>query len=466
MDYLRKMTKKNIKNRELSSFRDPAGYIYYENNNVIRRVNKEYFPQYEHLMTSGLYEELVKNGYLINHEEIEKKQDYLLLKVKKVPFISYPYEWCYDELKDAALLTLKIQEIALKYNMILKDASAYNIQFLNGQAIFIDTLSFDFYEEGMPWGAYGQFVRHFMAPMLLNTYVDERCSNLLKNYIDGFPIDLVNNLLKNRGGFTAKMHIKWHSQSIDKNNNNAKAMKKMNISKTSIINMNSMMQRQINKLHRKNTNTEWDNYYQVTNYCESSDNSKVKLVKEFLSKISFNKDSLLYDLGSNDGKYSRIAQEYCSNIISFDIDNNCVNRNYLNGKNEENSHILPLILDLNNPSSAIGFGCEERKSINERGPATCVMALALIHHIVISNNVPFSSAANWLTKLGQYLIIEFVPKEDSQVEKLLKTRRDIFDEYNQKKFEEIFSQYYKIIQKEHIKNSQRILYLLQVISND
>jgi len=448
--------------REISSFRDPAGYIYYEDNKVIRRVNKEYFKQYEHLMTSGLYDELVEKGYLIKHREIDGNKEYKLLEVEKVPFISYPYEWCYDEVKDAAILTLNIQEIALKYNMILKDASSYNVQFIGGKAIFIDTLSFDFYEEGMPWGAYGQFVRHFMAPLLLNTYVDERCSSLLRNYIDGFPLDLVNNLLKNRGGFTARMHIKWHNKSIDKNNDVSDGVKKVNISKISIINMNQMMLRQISKLRRKVTDTEWDNYYNVTNYDEVSDKCKIKLVKEYLEEIDFNNESLVYDLGANDGKYSRIANERCQNVVSFDIDTNCVNRNYLIERDKERSGILPLLLDINNPSGGIGFGCTERKSINDRGRVDCLMALALIHHIVISNNVPFESVARWFIKLSKYLIIEFVPKEDKQVLKLLKTRRDIFSEYDQESFERIFSKYYKIVKKDNIKNSKRVLYLMQV----
>ena len=158
-----------------------------------------------------------------------------------------------------------------------------------------------------------------MAPMLLNTYVDERCSGLLRNYIDGFPLDLVDNMLKKRGGFTAKMHIRWHSKSIDKNNNSNKEIKKVNISKTSIINMNSMMLRQIEKLKRKHRITEWDNYYQLTNYDDIADKCKIELVKKYLEMINFSKKSVLFDLGANDGKYSQIASSYCNNIISFDI---------------------------------------------------------------------------------------------------------------------------------------------------
>ena len=174
-------------NKETSSFRDPSGYIYYENNTVYRKINKHYFDKYDYLMTSGLYDELIKQNLLIEHEEVKRTDEYIIIKPVQLPFISYPYEWCFEQIKDASITTLKIQNISLKYNMTLKDATAYNIQFYQGKPIFIDTLSFDFYKEGEPWGAYVQFTRHFMAPLLLTTYVDENLNCLLRNYIDGIP---------------------------------------------------------------------------------------------------------------------------------------------------------------------------------------------------------------------------------------------------------------------------------------
>ena len=130
-----------------ASFRDPSGYVYQEDGDIYRKIYPSYFKQYDYFMSSGLYDELVDQCFLIPHEEIQRTHDFIVLKVSKIPFISYPYEWCFDQLKDAALLTLKIQRICLKYQMVLKDASAYNVQFYRGRAIFIDTMSFDFYEE-------------------------------------------------------------------------------------------------------------------------------------------------------------------------------------------------------------------------------------------------------------------------------------------------------------------------------
>lgn len=455
-----------MENKEFSSFRDPAGYVYYEGDKIYRKINRCYFDQYNYFMCSGLYDELVENGYLIRHREIEKNHDYIIIEAERIPFISYPYEWCFEELKDAAMLTLNIQKIALKYDMTLKDASGYNVQFLRGKVIFIDTLSFDFYKEGSPWGAYGQFCRHFMAPLILMRYVDENLNCLLKNYIDGIPIDFANHILNGRGGFTAKQHIKWHSKAISKNNDKVRDGKALKVSKNSIENMIDMMIRQVGKLKRKKLISEWDTYYDNTNYGKISDESKIKLIRKCLKIINFSDNDILWDLAGNDGKYSRIASSFVENVVSFDVDLNVVNRSYSVVKENEETRILPLLFDVTNPSPAIGFGCSERQSLMGRGPVKCVMALAFIHHISISNNVGFDKVAAWFSKLGEYLIIEFVPKEDSQVQKLLKTREDIFDRYTQDDFEECFLKYYEIMSRNCIRESKRVIYLMRSINKN
>lgn len=453
-----------MENREKASFRDPAGFIYYKDDAVYRRINKCYFRQYRHLMNSGLYDELIRLGYLIKHRQVIENDNYIVLEVEKVPFISYPYEWCFCELKDAALLTLNIQLIALKYGMILKDASAYNVQFVGKKAIFIDTLSFDFYEDNSPWGAYGQFCRHFMAPLLLMRYVDESLVCLLSNYIDGIPIDVAKKILKNRGGITAFEHIMLHSYSINKNCDRHE-VHNMSVSRSSLNNMIKMIIRQVEKLSRNKIDSEWNCYYENTNYNINADESKLNIVSKYLQSIKFSKKDVIFDFGANDGKYSKLAQKTSAYVVAFDIDHNVVNRNYLDS-NGVNGSMLPLLLDLVNPSSSIGFANEERKSLSERGSIKCIMALAIIHHICISNNVSFLEFARWLSKLGRYLIIEFVPKEDSQVCKLLTTRKDIFNEYDDKHFEKEFNKYFKILQKEEIVDSKRIIYLMEVDNNE
>lgn len=456
------MQKKINNNCEYSSFRDPSGYVFYEDGKVFRRINECYIELYDLLMTSGLYDELVNLGMLVKHKEIKREKDFILLEVEKIPFISYPYEWCFDEYRDAAILTLKINLVALKYNMILKDASAYNVQFLNGKPIFIDTLSFDKYDEGKPWGAYGQFTRHFLAPLLLMNNIDERLNSLMKNFIDGIPLDLTASMLKKRGGMITKQHIIWQNKAIQKHQNDGKNnnISNVNISKKSLESINIMMQNQISTMSRKKVQTEWDTYYDNTNYTSNADISKQKIVEKFLYKIKNTKKDIAIDLGANDGKYSRLISEKFLEVLSMDIDYNSVNRNYINSNG---NNILPLVFDFNNPSPAIGFACQERESLIDRSKAKLVLALALIHHIAISNNVPFNKIALWLSELTEYLIIEFVPKEDSQVQILLRTRNDIFNNYTIEEFENDFAIYFEVLDKEKIDDSERVIYLMKRI---
>lgn len=447
-------------NKDFASFRDPAGFIFYENNKIYRQINKVYFKEYNHLIKSGLYSELISDNYLITHTEKEKNRDRIILEVEKIPFISYPYEWSFSALQNAALLTIKINQIALKYGMILKDASAFNIQFKNSKPILIDTLSFSFYKDGDPWFGYGQFTRHFIAPLLLMKYVDGHLNSLLRNYIDGIPVDIANNILKKRGGLVAKQHIKWQAKMIAKHNNDAlkKQNNKINLGKNYVKNILGMLYRQIISLNIDKYNTEWETYYEHTNYSDVSQKEKIKLIEKYISKINLNNDDLVYDFGANDGYYSHLIKK--GNIICFDVDMGATNKNYEQSY-QNNENILPLICDFTNPTPALGFALEERKTIEQRGQAKIILALALIHHLAISNNLPFNKIANWLEKFGKYLIIEFIPKEDSQVQILLTTREDIFPDYNQENFEKEFTQYYNIIEKHTINGSQRSIYLME-----
>ena len=202
-----------------ASFRDPSGFLFTRDGVLYRQVNQVYAEDYRKLMDSGLYAKLVKAGLLIPHTEVDiepanKKLAFKVLCPEYVPFISYPYEWSFGQLKDAALATLSIQKRALKAGMVLKDASAYNIQFQRGKPTLIDTLSFEIYQEGEPWVAYRQFCQHFLAPLALMAYQDVRLSQLLRVYIDGIPLDLASELLpaRTRWNLGLATHIHLHAR--------------------------------------------------------------------------------------------------------------------------------------------------------------------------------------------------------------------------------------------------------------
>jgi hypothetical protein len=451
-----------MENREPSSFRDPSGMVFEKEGRIYRRINAVYMPCYERLMNSGLYTELTKDGYLIAHKEIEFQDcGAKIIQPEEIPFISYPYEWCFEQYRDAALLTLQIQRLAMRHDMLLKDASAYNVQFKNGKTVFIDTLSFEMYDEG-PWPAYGQFCRHFFAPLLLMSCVDTRLGKMTQNYIDGIPIDLAALLLHGKGGFAAWQHIRLHAASIKRfsgsetvyknNGNTPKITKKM---LEAII---DGLIRSVEKMKIREESTEWGDYYQATNYTSGAAEQKAEIVDEFLRKIAPFKT--VWDMGANDGRYSRLALKYDADVAAFDIDHKAVSHNYLTARKNGES-LLPLLLDINAPSPAIGFANAERKTITGRRLPDLTLMLALIHHMVISNNLPLEMIASYIASFTSFLIIEFVPKSDSQVQRLLKTRIDIFNDYTQDHFETAFSAYFTMLGCRHIENTERTLYLFQ-----
>jgi ribosomal protein L11 methylase PrmA len=454
------------KTKEASSFRDPSGSIYYQGSKVYRQVNKIYKDNLDLLFKSGLYDLLVKNEYLLFHKKILKKipksaNAYAVFETIKLPFISYPYEWSFSQLKDAALLTLNIQSEALKKGMSLKDASAYNIQFYQGKPIFIDFLSFEKYQEGSPWVAYKQFCQHFLSPLLLMSKVDIRLQSLLRTNIDGIPLDLASKLLPKKSYLALSIlsHIHFHSRQQKKYEGYHQNIKnKYSISKFALEGIVNSLKSSISNIDYKDAKTEWGEYYTFTNYSNQAFKNKKQLIKKYLNKV---KPKTVLDLGANNGEFSRLASDKGIFTISADIDPVAVEKNYQIVKKKKEKNILPLLLDITNPSPSIGWANSERSSITNRGEADLIMALALIHHLAISNNLPFEKISEYLSKLTKYLIIEFVPKEDSQVQKLLSSRDDIFDKYTKKDFEKSFSKKFKLIKKESVKGSLRTLYLME-----
>lgn len=454
-----------------SSFRDPSGFVFKRDGVIFRQIHKSYEAQYEHLMLSGLYDQLVSRKLLVPHEEVAGQglsieNVYKIIKPQQIPYVSYPYEWCFSQLKDAALCTIEIQKLAIDYGMVLKDASAYNVQFIGSQCIFIDSLSFDFYSEGEPWVAYKQFCQHFVAPLSLMSKKDFRLSQLLRIYIDGLPLDLVSRLLPKTSwlNYSLLTHIHLHSKTQQAFANVAASEKpKINSRKISKFSYKALMESigsciQNQKL--KSSDTEWGEYYSDTNYIEDSMRNKEKMVLEFLRAIP-TRTSILHDLGSNNGHFSRVAAEAGFHVISQDIDPIAVEKNYRQAKSDGVNNILPLLQDLTNPSNDMGWALTERDSFLRRCEGVAVMALALIHHLAISNNVPLSKQSEFFATFADHLLIEFVPKEDSQVRRLLATRKDIFTEYSEAGFERAFKARFNILRKESIEGSHRKLYLLE-----
>lgn len=449
-----------------SSFRDPSGIVYFEDGVPCRKVNLCYKDNYDFLYNSGLYDELISSGLLIPHIEIKsgEEQFYKIIKPEIIPFISYPYEWCFSQLKEAALLTLKIQKLALRRNMSLKDCSAYNIQFVGPRPVFIDTLSFEKYVQNTPWVAYRQFCQHFIAPLALMGFVDVRLNHLLKSYIDGLPLDMVSSLLpfSSRFDINLFLHIHMHAKAQKYGarstslNNNAEGGK---FSLSSFYGLIDSLELLIRGIKWNRSKTRWSSYYiEQESYTPEAVSHKKQIVDKFIDKV---RPRTTWDLGANTGMFSRIAASKGIYTISCDFDPVCVENNHLALLNSKETNILPLLLDVSNLSPGIGWENRERMSFIERGPADLVMGLALIHHLAISNNLPFNKISDFFKSICNTLIIEFVPKDDKMVQRLLNRRVDIFKNYSQEYFEKEFVKDFTINEAIKINGSQRTLYLMR-----
>jgi ribosomal protein L11 methylase PrmA len=448
-----------------ASFRDPSGFIFTHEGVLYRQVQNSYSQHFDFLIQSGLYENLVSARFLLSHEEVplsiaQTNSAYKILKPEFVPFISYPYEWSFSQLKDAAIVTLEVQKLALKKGMVLKDSSSFNIQFVRGKPILIDTLSFERYEEGTPWIAYRQFCQHFLAPLALMSKKDVRLSQIFKIYIDGIPLDLASELLPFGTRLIPSLvtHIHFHAKSQKRYADKPIDKKNYRISLFQLRALIDSLESAIHSFEWKPEGTEWGSYYESTNYSQAANDQKKSIVESYLKATGAR---TLWDLGANTGVFSRIASDSGIETISFDVDPAAVEKNYREVKTRKETNLLPLLNDLTNPSPGIGFENKERMSLEERGPAEAAFALALIHHLAISNNLPLQRIAEYFSRLSKWLIIEFVPKNDSQVQRLLATREDIFPDYVQSVFEKEFSEYFDIRQSSKIIDSERTLYLMQ-----
>jgi hypothetical protein len=458
--------KRNPSNGNIpSSFRDPSGFVFYRDGALFRQVNAVYRDTYDRLMQSGLYETLAERGLLVSHREVDIPPDrpesvYKVIQPERIPFISYPYEWCFTQLKRAALATLEIQKTALGFGMSLKDASAYNIQFRNGKPVLIDTLSFEAYREGQPWVAYRQFCQHFLAPLALMSQTHIGLNKLLRLYIDGIPLDLASALLpfRSRFSFPLLTHLHLHARSQRYFSDKPVSVRRYRMQRLSFLGVINSLEAAVRKLKWRPKGTEWADYYHDTNYSRDAFEHKKQIVGEFLDIIH---PESAWDLGANIGVFSRIAAAKGIQTLSFDGDPSAVEENYQACIRNDEAYMLPLLLDLANPSPGIGWQNQERMTLIDRGPADVVLALALIHHLVISNNLPFAMVADFLSRICRFLIIEYVPKTDSQVARLLATREDIFPDYTAQAFEGEFSRYFTIQKVVPVRDSERVLYLME-----
>ena len=440
-----------------SSWRDPSGFVFEKQQEVFRQVNQVYREDFD-LFQATLYDELVNSGKLIPHTIISENltghaEWYLTIKPEKIPFISFPYEWSFDMLRDAALLTLSINRVAMSKGMILKDATPYNVQWYKGRMIFIDSLSFEKYDASQPWIAYRQFCESFLAPLLLAHYSGNECSRLLLAYPNGIPLELASKLLPRSTRFSLHVYLHMHLHASISQKKKQDNFKKIHFTRAKLERLITSLEILIKKLKTPARSTNWTSYYEEASQRNEYLEEKSRILKEYSDLVS---PKTVVDLGANKGEFAKLFADQKIHTIASDADAYCVNSMYL----EKKEFLQPVLLDLTTPTPSIGVNNEERASFTRRVNADLVLALALIHHLSIGNNIPFEKAADFFHSAGKALIIEFVPKTDEKIAVMLTGKKDIYSWYTQDEFESAFTKFYRIEKKQNIASSGRTLYLM------
>lgn len=456
---------------EKASFRDRRARVYRHEGEIYRCLDATAWQQWLKLKETVFFAQLSQDGSIPKTTEVDLADlDFLVepgvwagaLRHEIIPVISYPYEWSFGRLKDAALFHLQLLEQALDEGWILKDSSAYNIQWHGGRAIFIDIPSFEPLQPGEPWVGYKQFCEMFLNPLILSAYKGVRFQQWMRGRVDGIETREMAGLMSFWDNFRSGVlgHITLHAKL-------QRSMEGSQVSKSSIqkagfnpeiirANLRGLA-KTIFRLESQSLPTHWLDYAKTHSYSETEYQQK----KHFIEQVcSAQKHATVWDMGCNTGDFSRIAAAHGAYVIAMDADESAVEALYQRSKREGDQRIISLVMNLADPSPALGWRGQERMPLPQRGAPDLVLALALIHHMVFSANVPPRDFVQWLAELGGAVVLEFVAKEDEMVQTLLKNKEDLHPDYNQGQFEAYLGQFFEIRHTHVLKGNLRKLYHL------
>jgi hypothetical protein len=452
---------------EPGSFRDPESRVFYSGDQVYRALSKEGLEDFEALAATGLLddervvgteraEDVASLRGLLVHEPAA------VLRHERIPFVSYPYEWPFSMLKDAALVQLDLLLAALEKDLVLKDSTPYNVQFKGGRAVFVDIGSFERLRDGEPWVGYRQFCMLYLYPLLLQAVKEVPFHPWMRGSIDGITPSQMRSLMSFRDRFrkglftNVFLHAKLEQRYADRGGEVKSEVKRAGFKKELIVANVRKMRKLVDRLTWDPPEGVWVAYGERNSYTDDDAKRKDEFVREVATSREW---PLVWDIGANNGRYSRIAAEGARTVVALDSDQGPVELLYRTLRDEGEERILPLTMNLADPSPGLGWRGLERKSMPERGKPDLVLALALIHHVAISANVPVKEFVDWLASLGSALVIEFPTREDPMVKKLLAPKRDgLHPDYELGFFERCLNEAFEVDHSERLESGTRVLY--------
>jgi hypothetical protein len=456
---------------EAGSFRDPESRVFYADGAVYRALSKDGLEDFEALAGSSLFERAIDDGRLVRTERVEDpsslpaplvKERAGALRHERIPFVSYPYEWPFSMLKDAALLQLDLLAEALVEDLVLKDSSPYNVQFRGGKAVFVDVGSFE-KRRPEPWVGYRQFCELFLYPLMLQGWKGVRYHPWLRGSIDGIEPPEMRRLLSfrdrfRRGSFThVFLHARLEQRYAGREREDRSEAKPGAGSKKEVILASvRKLRKLVERIGWEPPEGVWVAYGERNSYTDDDTARKEEFVRTVATGERW---GLTWDIGANNGRYSRIAAEGSDYVVAVDADQGPVELLYRTLRDEGNRKILPLTMNLADPSPNLGWRGLERKSLPDRGAPDLVLALALIHHMAISANIPVREFVDWLAGLGCSLVIEFPTREDPMVKRLLSGKRqEEHTDYELGYFERVLAEAFDVERRERLGSGTRVLY--------
>ena len=447
------------------SYRDPSGHVYDAGDHVLRSVRPIAADDFNVVRRTGLLDRLVAEGTLLPFEEVDRDELTALapdavhvLRHPRLDFISHPYEWSFPALRAAAVLHLDIQLKALEAEVTLSDASAYNLQFVGSKPVFIDHLSFRPYRDGEFWAGHRQFCEQFLNPLLLTALSGVPFQTWYRGSLNGLPSREVSPLLPALSKFSRRvfLHVyllgQLQGESVHRD---AVQLAGTGLPRARFRKTLEDLRRWVAELVPKGSRyTEWSDYAGHTSYLEGEGSAKRAFVRDF---VTATKPGMVWDVGCNTGDFSAVALAAgARTVVGFEFDHGALDGAFLRATKEGLS-LLPLYLDAANPSPDQGWAQRERAGLAGRRSADGVLALALVHHLAISRNVPLAQVVAWLVSLAPSGVIEFVPKTDPMVGRLLALRADVFEDYTEATFLAALETGGRVVRTERITDSGRLV---------
>ena len=457
--------------RVAGSYRDPGGHVFTYGERILRTVHGAIARQFAKIESTGVVQEAVDHGFLVSTHSLASgdipaplRHADIVLEHQPIAYISYPYEWGFSQLKAAALHHLDFQLFLLKRGAILKDASAYNIQFKDSKPIFIDALSIDVYKQGQFWQGHEQFCAQFLNPLLLWALRGVAPNAWYRGSLEGLSSMDLSRLLsfKDKLSWTVMTQVVLHARlqrfAIGHTQKTIHKIKQQRpLAKHAYQGQLRQLRNYIAKLRCKALGpTVWQDYAWDNTYEDDETKKKHQLVTKFCKQHC---PTMLLDLGCNAGHYSLAALKAGARfVVGYDFDHKAIEKATARGMGKA---FLPLWFDAANPSPAQGWRQQERFGFAQRSQGQAVMALAFVHHLAIARNIPLHQVVEWIVSLAPHGLIEFVEKTDPTVQKMLSLREDIFADYSKQSFEQALKKVAHVRASTVVSKSGRRVYNFQ-----